>query len=123
MPLKLPLTMKPAEPTSIINALIGPLIAGDTLIGDHQLTWASPATILDPDSAPRGPSNRSYVENPPLIDLDPTSTLALGLQSAERNRVSGTTGYTHLHRAVEYLSAISAQFASWYREYLILYNQ
>lgn len=86
------------------------------------LSFKEEAAYANPDLSLRGAINSQYSEVPRLHELDPTSTQAVSIDLAQRRDPKGAVGYTHEFVSLEYMSAISAQFASWFREYLTVAN-
>jgi len=119
----LPITAKPVEPTGTFNGLLSSVLLG-VHRGDFAgaLSFKEAAAFANPDASLRGALNPAYNEVPRLVELDPTSPMALSIDIASRRNPKGGVGYTHEFRSLEYMSAISAQFASWYREYLTIYE-
>jgi hypothetical protein len=88
---------------------------------DGALSFQELGAYENPDNSLRGHQNAQYDVIPRLIDLDPTSQMALALQSAHQYTPKGSTGYTSEFRALDYLSAMSSQLAHWFREFQTLY--
>lgn len=118
-----PVTVKPVEPTGTFNGLFSAVVAGTTR-GEFegQLSFMDAAGATNPDASLRGPLNSGYTEMHRLWELDPTSPLATSIRSSYIRTPTSSTGYTSEFTALEYIAAISAQFASWLREYLVIYE-
>jgi len=119
---KYAVTAKPPEAGGVFNSLIAASVAGRSF-GDYNgaLSFIRGVDMDNPDAAPRGYSNPEYNAVPRMAALDPSSPLAIALESRHRRDPTGTVGYTHHHVAVEHLSHISAMFARWVTEFNVLY--
>jgi len=114
---KLSTVSKPAEPTSMFNALISAKVLGDIHENGNFLSWADEKAFENPDAAYRGPNNLSYEVTPSMADLDPTCILAQAIEAANYRNPVGSVGYTHHHRALNTLSGLGSMFMSWVRSY------
>jgi len=117
------LTTKPPEGSGTFNALLGAVVAG-RYYGEtnSSLSFEDSAINASPESAPRGYNGAGYNVVPHMSAVDPTSMMSLGAEAAFRRNPVGTVGYTHDHVAVEMLSHISAKFARWLADFLVLYE-
>jgi len=115
---KLSTVTKPVEPTTIWNAMYLSLLAGNQFqLPEGQLSFMDNVAFEDPDGAVRGVANPAYLALPTLMDLDPTCVMATAKDAANRRNPAGSVGYTYHHRNMEYISAISSQFMTWWYEF------
>jgi len=113
---------KPAEPAAVFNGLVGALVNGTHYAKVKGNLSFGGLPSVDEDTAPRGYDNQAYIGLPRLHDIDPTSVMALSLQTAAHKNPQPDVGHTKYFAAMEYLSAVSSQFARWFTEYMALYS-
>jgi len=119
---KFAFTTKPPEASGAFNGLLNAVLSGQAYGDfDEALAFVNNAIDDNPDGAPRGFGNPGYTVAPRLSQIDPTSMLSIAIESAFRRNPIGTVGYTHHHRAIEYLAHISSMFAKWLAEFQTLY--
>jgi len=114
---KMATVSKPAEPTCVWNAMQLTKLAGQYYHGSNFIGFEDHKAFDNPNNASRGPNNTAYDLIPSLLDLDPTSMLAQSKTAANFRNPVGSVGYTHHHRAMEYMGALGSQFMRWWREY------
>ena len=121
---KMALVTKPVEPTGTFNGFLSAVVNGLCGFSDYpgEYSFLSPQDLANPDDALRGHENVAYAGVPRLENLDPTSPLAVSLTAAHRRQPKGKVGYTHHFMGLDYMSAVSAQFAHWLREFNAIYE-